>query len=165
MTKEELKQEAEEYTKNLLKKLGIKEDMLLENHPKYLRQESMNFVALDVENVTDAYLAGAEPREKRIAELEKKAKNAWDENVRLVVNLRNEIESLKKENAELKKQLEMSNKVYNDNLDYSHHIEGQLIKAKKIIKYLLDFIKQEGYRTRWDINIVQAEQFISEVEK
>ena len=49
---------AEEYTKNLLKKLGIKEDMLLENQPKYLRQESMNFVALDVENVTDAFLAG-----------------------------------------------------------------------------------------------------------
>ena len=70
MTKEELEEEAEEYTKNLLKKLGIKEDMLLENQPKYLRQESMNFVALDVENVTDAYLASAEPREKRIAELE-----------------------------------------------------------------------------------------------
>ena len=67
---EELRKEAEEYTKNLLKKLGIKEDMLLENQPKYLRQESMNFVALDVENVTDAYFASAEPREKRIAELE-----------------------------------------------------------------------------------------------
>jgi len=66
MTKEELEKEAEEYTKNLLKKLGIKEDMLLENQPKYLRQESMNFVALDVENVTDAYLASAEPREKQI---------------------------------------------------------------------------------------------------
>ena len=70
MTKKELEKEAEEYTKNLLKKLGIKEDMLLENQSKYLRQESMNFVALDVENVTDAYLAGAEPREKQIAELE-----------------------------------------------------------------------------------------------
>ena len=68
---EELKQEAEEYTKNLLKKLGIKEDMLLENQPKYLRQESMNFVALDVENVTDAYLASAEPREKQITGLSK----------------------------------------------------------------------------------------------
>jgi hypothetical protein len=66
MTKEELKKEAEEYTKNLLKKLGIKEDMLLENQPKYLRQESMNFVALDIVNVTDAYLASAEPREKQI---------------------------------------------------------------------------------------------------
>ena len=70
MSKEELEKEAEKYTKKLLKKLGIKEDMLLENQPKYLRQESMNFVALDVENVTDAYIAGAEPREKRIAELE-----------------------------------------------------------------------------------------------
>ena len=38
-------------------------------------------------------------------------------------------EELEKENAELKKQLEMSNKVYNDNLDYSYHIEGQLTNA------------------------------------
>ena len=70
MTKEELEKEAKEYTKNLLKKLGIKEDMLLENQPKYLRQESMNFVALNIENVTDAYLASAIPREKKIALLE-----------------------------------------------------------------------------------------------
>ena len=41
-------------------------------------------------------------------------------------------EELEKENAELKKQLEMSNKVYNGNLDYSHHIEGQLAKAKEM---------------------------------
>jgi hypothetical protein len=42
------------------------------------------------------------------------------------------IEKLEKENAKLKKQLEMSNKVYNDNLDYCHHIEEQLIKAKEL---------------------------------
>lgn len=62
--------------------------------------------------VTDEYL---KPIEKRIAELEK-------------------------ENAELKGQVEMSNKVYNDNLDYSHHIEGQLTKAKEIIEELYNII-------------------------
>lgn len=62
--------------------------------------------------VTDEYL---KPIEKRIAELEK-------------------------ENAELKGQVEMSYEVYNDNLDYSHHIEGQLTKAKEIIEELYNII-------------------------
>lgn len=61
---------------------------------------------------------------------------------------------LREEIAELKKQLEMSNKVYNDNLDYSHHIEGQLTKAKEIIKAFLDSS---------DLNIKhKAEEFLGE---
>ena len=64
------------------------------------------------------------------------------------------IEAIEKENAELKKQLEMSNKVYNDNLDYSHHIEEQLTKAKEIIKAFLDSS---------DLNIKhKAEEFLGE---
>ena len=83
------------------------------------------------------------------------------------------IAELEKENAELKKQLEMSNKVYNDNLDYSHHIEEQLTKAKELLERLLitscnsDVLNllpncSEVLRVR-----VEAEQFIkdSEVEK
>ena len=27
-------------------------------------------------------------------------------------------------------------------------------------KYLLSFIQKENYRTRWDINITEAEQFL-----
>ena len=72
---------------------------------------------------------------------------------------------LEKENAELKKQLEMSNKVYNDNLDYSHHIEDQLTNAKEIIKQWLQTSKASGCD---NINIVtDTEQFLkdSEVEK
>lgn len=79
---------------------------------------------------------------------------------------------LQKENAELKKQLGMSNKVYNDNLDYSHHIEEQLTKAKKLLERLLitscnsDVLNllpncSEVLKVR-----VEAEQFLnSEVEK
>ena len=48
--------------------------------------------------------------------------------------------TIEKENAELKKQLEMSNKVYNDNLDYSYHIEKQLTEAKEIIEELYNII-------------------------
>ena len=54
---------------------------------------------------------------------------------------------LREEIAELKKQLEMSNKVYNDNLDYSHHIEGQLTKAKEIIKIAREAYIKSGIYT------------------
>lgn len=68
-----------------------------------------------------------------------------------------------KENAELKTELS-ENKVAD-----CHIVNGlceQLTKAKEIIKYLLSFIQKENYRTRWDINIKEAEQFLnSEVEK
>jgi cell division septum initiation protein DivIVA len=81
------------------------------------------------------------------------------------------ITELDKENAELKKQLEMSNKVYNDNLDYSHHIEGQLTKAKEHIENLLYYVKQcsceRSNYAELEHDIAEAEQFLkdSEVEK
>ena len=40
--------------------------------------------------------------------------------------------------------------------------EEQLNKAKEIIKYLLRFIHEENYKTRWDIDIAEAEQFLKE---
>lgn len=123
MTKEELEKEVEEYTKNLLKKLGIKEDMLLENQPKYLRQESMNFVALDVENVTDAYLAGAEPREKRIEELEE-----------LLINskrLSDTIEKAqKKQISELEAQIEQLQKINNEQKETLKKVRVALIQER-----------------------------------
>lgn len=80
--------------------------------------------------------------------------------------------TIEKENAELKKQLEMSNKVYNDNLDYSHHIEEQLTKAKEI---LLKLLKEEQDNMYWVMDgsdkssyyevREQAKQFLKEVEK
>ena len=80
-----------------------------------------------------------------------------------MAQLNNNNVALRKENAELKNQLEMSNKVYNDNLDYSHHIEGQLTKAKELLERLLiTSCNSDVLRVR-----VEAEQFIkdSEVEK
>ena len=70
MTKEQLKKEAEMYLAKLLKRLKIKKENLAENQPEFLNWEEMNFVSLNVSNVSKAYIAGAEPREKRIAELE-----------------------------------------------------------------------------------------------
>ena len=74
------------------------------------------------------------------------------------------IAELEKENAELKKQLEMSNKVYNDNLDYSHHIEEQLTKAKDLLAKWVELFKPklEGY----PITPIQeqTEQFLREID-
>lgn len=50
------------------------------------------------------------------------------------------IPELEKENAELKGQVEMGYEVYNNNLDYSNHIEEQLTKAKEIIEELYNII-------------------------
>lgn len=50
------------------------------------------------------------------------------------------VEKLEKENAELKELVKTSYEVYNDNLDYSYHIEGQLTKAKEIIEELYNII-------------------------
>ena len=79
------------------------------------------------------------------------------------------IAELEKENAELKKQLEMSNKVYNDNLDYSHHIEEQLTKGKELVRSLYYIIKDRiDYENNIGIKdeMWRANQFLnSEVEK
>jgi hypothetical protein len=74
-------------------------------------------------------------------------------------------ECICKENAELRKQLEMSNKVYNDNLDYSHHIEGQLTKAKELLAKWVELFKPKS-NIALPIPIqVDTEQFLMEVEK
>lgn len=44
------------------------------------------------------------------------------------------------------------------------YVEKKLTEAKEIIKYLLSFIQKENYKTRWDINIAEAEKFIKEVK-
>ena len=84
-----------------------------------------------------------------------------------MAQLNNNNVALRKENAELKKQLEMSNKVYNDNLDYSYHIEEQFTKAKEIIKMLHSdcYSIAECEDTNlglWEDDLAKAEQFLKE---
>ena len=50
------------------------------------------------------------------------------------------VEKLEKKNAELEELVEISYEVYNDNLDYSYHIEKQLTEAKKVIEELYNII-------------------------
>ena len=112
------------------------------------------------ENCEKSYVMGAldfaEPREKRIAELEEKisvllsCKNCPENKDGLICQKEYEnkclaqkmqfIKELQQENAELKEEVETSYEVYNDNLDYSHHIEEQLTEAKKVIEELYNII-------------------------
>ena len=71
------------------------------------------------------------------------------------------IERLEKKNAELKEQLEMSNKVYNDNLDYSYHIEEQFTKAKEIIRMVIDSYNHKE-RFSFEKDLRKAETFLKE---
>lgn len=96
---------------------------------------------------------------------EMKVEEIRTDNTEPLKNALERIEKLEKENAELKGQVEMSYEVYNNNLDYSHHIEGQLTKAKDLIRNLIRVTWGEG----WNYNLgwkVKAEEFLnSEVEK
>ena len=116
MTKEELKKESEEYAKN--------------NAYKY---------ANDFITCQESYLAGAEPREKRISELEKE--NAeLKRNKKTIVHLANCLEEKMKE---------------------------RLIKAKEIIKklsYTYKYVIQfEEYADREVLT--EAEKFMKEVSE
>ena len=114
-----------------------------------------------------AVLEFAEPREKRIAELEKDNKAYEKENARLV----QQYNDLSKENAELKEKVNIL-----DNCDrlgdvITEAYKDQLTKAKELLERLLitscnsDVLNllpncSEVLRVR-----VEAEQFLSEVEK
>ena len=123
------------------------------------------------EQVLKAYVDSAEPREKRIEELEKKIKQLQDDIDCLTLaceNYREEMEKnladateLEKENAELKER----NRGLLESCEGATMMYKDLCKAKEIIKYLLSFIQKENYKTRWDIKIEEAEQFISEISE
>ena len=140
MTKEEqLKQEAEEYFKSICEDYNEEYERTGKRH---------YFVGFDIKN---AYLASAEPREKRIAELEKELEQA--KKVQVVEHFEafgqcrdsRRIASLETENAELKE---------------------QNTKAKEIIKEFVEWANWQGsgcpsFKSRLD----KAEQFLSEVKK
>ena len=166
MTEEELEREAEEKAKKRTKGFKCQDNC----------EKSYVMGALDF----------AEPREKRIAELEKvcnknmeladeidklekenreqKKQIEWlDMAINSDIPIADKLEELEKENAELKDKLEHRNCV-----DCSNHGSNiKLFKAKKIIKTFLGFAEAFGYSPSMDKFITEAEQFIkdSEVKK
>ena len=81
------------------------------------------------------------------------------------------IKELQEENADFKEKrdyykdmADTANKVYNDNLDYSWYLEGQLTEAKKIIGNLYAICKDNHYPNT-SVLMEQAEQFLAKLEK
>jgi hypothetical protein len=171
MIEEELKQEAE---KSLDKRLGTY---------AYIRKQDC------YTNYVDGYIDGAEPREKRIAELEATC-NKWFEHLKnreeeLLNELNNQnakynkqIEELEKENAELIHEnarlvtvIDKSKGCGISPLNYLiiKNLNDQLTKAKDHIKKLLDCLKQDTNDPQTNYYVCQymdkAEQFLSEVDK
>ena len=127
MTKEELEKEAEEYVKQNYCEVCIMAD-------------DCKCGCIDCFTV-QAYLAGAEPREKRIAELEAEVKE-WKDKADLwckTANLKDHNiminKELEKENAELKK-LKRECETSLCRAEYQYNYE-QLTKAKELLERLL----------------------------
>ena len=173
MTKEELKKEADNYA---------------DKHAFRVPYDGSNkfYDDVDFKASREGYLAGAEPREKRIKELEQKnaiLKGRTEAFEKQILGLlykyesvykhfpdlkdaMNEAERVLKENAELKEKLEHRNCLDCSN----HHSNIKLIKAKEIIrdqKELLDRVLS-GAETLSDFaqnTLRKAEQFLKEIEK
>ena len=133
-----------------------------------LKQEDVKdfLVSLWVDCSTEA----TKELEKENAELEDKLANADYQ----LEGRDNEIRELKKKNKVLAQNLE-DTEIINAELKQKYdtclrentglkihnaYVEKKLTEAKVAFKYLLSFIQKENYKTRWDINIVEAEQFL-----
>lgn len=100
----------------------------------------------DIDLMTQAYLASAEPREKRIEELEK-------ENKTLRIHQTNAVlEGLEMEVLK------------NSHRDRANNLQDQLTKAKEIIRKLIEAIHIWDCKNLEEVE-TEAEQFISEAEK
>lgn len=125
MTREELEKEAEEYALNTY-------EMCSYSDLPY---------ASDRRAREQAYIAAAEPREKRIKELEK------------------ENTELKKKNLDTQDAVTMQMYTNRANKEIA---DKQLTKAKEIIKLLLWDLRNRSYEPVKDVE--QAEQFLKETE-
>jgi hypothetical protein len=165
MTKDELEQEAEQYSYDV---------------PIYQVKQQL-------EKIQKAYVAGAEPREKRIAELELKIKHitqhlepqamtALFEQVEEEVKQEQRIKKLEEENTELKKQQFSLRNERNTFLAQNEQYEKDLIdfnvnltKAKEIIQklqalYFSPVVTNEDVK-RQDEILAEAEQFLKEISE
>lgn len=115
-----------------------------------------------------AYITGAEPREKRIAELEAQIEQnkidlAISEHDREhddyeFTEVYTKVEQLEKENAELKEKLNFSTQYYQ-----GEKAKEQLTKAKELIGELISSLSVVGECEEECELLNQAEQFLREV--
>lgn len=134
MTKEELEKEADDYA---------------EKHAFRVPYDGSNkfYDDVDFKASKEAYVAGAELREKRIADLERKleqtekdlaiSEHDREHNDYELTEVYKKVEQLEKENAELKKHIEMD---CIDCVDYikNRKLEKQLEQAKELLRRSYD---------------------------
>ena len=150
MSKEELEKEAREY---------------LAEHSEYSEVFGQTFVAIDT---LSAMVDFAEPREKRIAKLEKELE--FEKSVNGEFTAIEKLRELEKENAELKAENQKWKDEWQEQVQeatdegFARILQTTLLnKAKELLKKWLQTSKASGCD---NINIVtDTEQFISEVEK
>ena len=135
MTKEDLKYEAEQYSYDV---------------PIYQIEQQL-------ETIQKAYLAAAEPREKRIKELEESLLDIAKQSAK-------QIDELKKENTELK----AKNKWYSEQVCNKECAEvwGNLTKATDLLKWFVWYFREGSPNlVPYKHKVAETEQFISKVEK
>jgi hypothetical protein len=105
----------------------------------------------------DGYLAGAEPREKRIAELERKLEQTEKDLTDYQFNYP-KIKDLEKENAELEGKL----KAKEIEAHYCIPNCSQLTKAKELLKDILDLLPDEvmNHNYYYETFVKPAEAFL-----
>lgn len=153
MTKEELEKEAYKEAEK------IKECQTEPNN-----EYEKGFNNGEVRGYKDGYRDGAEPREKRIAELEKICKDLsdkFDYQVKRVMKL-------EKENAELKEQCSIladCNTCVSDCKTENIEIKTQFTKAKVVLRNVIDYLGQ--FCSDYPDCVIEAELFLKDsgVEK
>ena len=166
MNKEELKQEAEEYcADNCGDCYGC--------HKKYRKNKNCE----KIKSMITTYLVAAEPRERRIKELNQKLeqiKNEKFEKALSQIKHDREVvieynEKLQKENAKLKKDKKELCHSISEGGKACVYLNEQLTKAKDHIKKLLGCLQQDTNDPQTNYYVCQymdkAEQFLSEVKK
>lgn len=144
MTKDELEKEAEEFT----------------DSKKSFWRQGRTCIA----SVKQAYIAGAEPREKQIEELERKLEQTEKDLADYQFNYPT-IKELQKENAELKEKLEIEQNARGDWFGKAVTKDRRLNEAKEIIRELISM--KSIYATCKEVEhrfttIAKAEAFLKE---
>ena len=157
MTEEELEKEAEKYFKSICG----------DYNEEYERTGKRHYwVGFDIKN---AFLAGAEPREKRIAELEHQLthRNCLDCSNHSS-KLRMRTLELEKENAELKEKLEVVIALKDEEIGcIQTDFNTFKSKAKELFKWFVWYFREGSPNlVPYKHKVAEAEQFLnSEVEK
>lgn len=149
------------------------EDKLRKEVRDYIRQEyHLNGGGMVSGNLTDLILGFAEPKEKRIEELEQKLEQTekdladYQFNYPTIKELTEgtcfaHLKSLEQENAELKEKLNFRTQYYQ-----GEKAKEQLTKAKEIISAFVEWANWEGANCPNFKDIQsKAEQFLKEIEK